>query len=78
MNPREAEDLVDLIRRVHDGGRVSIILIEHHMDVVMSLCKRIAVLNFGRKIAQGSPYEIQSDPGVLRAYLGEKVNVAVR
>jgi branched-chain amino acid transport system permease protein len=77
MNPREASDLVDLIRRVHDGGRIAIILIEHHMDVVMTICDRIVVLNFGRPIAEGSPELIQSDPAVLKAYLGDKYNAVV-
>jgi ABC-type branched-subunit amino acid transport system ATPase component len=77
MNPREAADLVDLIRRVHDGGRIAIILIEHHMDVVMTICHRIVVLNFGRPIAEGSPERIQSDPAVLKAYLGDKFNAVV-
>ncbi len=77
MNPREAADLVDLIRRVHDGGRIAIILIEHHMDVVMTICHRIVVLNFGRPIAEGSPELIQSDPAVLKAYLGDKFNAVV-
>jgi ABC-type branched-subunit amino acid transport system ATPase component len=76
MNPKESEDLVELIRRVHGGGDLAIILIEHHMDVVMSLCRRIAVLNFGRKIAEGDQATIQSDPAVLKAYLGDKTNAA--
>jgi branched-chain amino acid transport system permease protein len=77
MNPKESEDLVDLIRLVHGGGKLSIVLIEHHMDVVMGLCGRIAVLNFGRKIAEGSPDDIQSNPAVLKAYLGDKIYAAV-
>ena len=77
MNPKESADLVDLIRRIHEDGKLSIILIEHHMDVVMNLCRRIVVLNFGRKIAEGSPEAVQADPAVLKAYLGDKFNVVV-
>lgn len=77
MNPKESDDLVDLIRRIHAGGKIAIMLIEHHMDVVMGLCQRIAVLNFGRKIAEGTPEAIQADPVVLKAYLGDKTNAAV-
>lgn len=77
MNPKESADLVDLIARVQESRGLSVILIEHHMDVVMNLCQRIAVLNFGRKIAEGDPELIQSDPAVLKAYLGDKTNAAI-
>ncbi len=78
MNPQESLELVELIRRIHIQKNLTIVLIEHHMDVVMNLCDRIAVLNFGKKIAEGTPEEIQSNPMVLEAYLGDKVeNVAV-
>jgi branched-chain amino acid transport system permease protein len=78
MNPREATELVELIKRIHQDEGLSIILIEHHMDVVMSLCPRILVLNFGRLIASGTPEQIQKDPRVLQAYLGEKAYAVVR
>jgi len=76
MNPQESLDLVHLIKRIHERMQLTVILIEHHMDVVMNLCDRIAVLNFGKKIAEGTPDEIQSNPLVLEAYLGQKVEYA--
>ncbi len=76
MNPQESLDLVELIKRIHERMRLTVILIEHHMDVVMNLCERIAVLNFGKKIAEGTPDEIQSNPLVLEAYLGQKAEYA--
>ena len=76
MNPQESLDLVELIKRIHERMQLTVILIEHHMDVVMNLCERIAVLNFGKKIAEGTPDEIQSNPLVLEAYLGQKVEYA--
>ena len=70
MNPVEKEELSGLIRRIRDKG-VSILIIEHDMKVVMPLCKRIVVLDEGRKIAEGPPERIQNDARVIKAYLGE-------
>ena len=76
MNPQESLELVELIRQIHERMGLTIILIEHHMDVVMNLCQRIVVLNFGKKIAEGTPDEIQANPLVLEAYLGQRANHA--
>ena len=70
MNPVEKEELSALIRRIRDKG-VSILLIEHDMKVVMPLCRRIVVLDEGRKIAEGSPEQIKNNERVIKAYLGE-------
>jgi branched-chain amino acid transport system ATP-binding protein len=71
MNPEESLDLARLIRKIHEEFKLTTLLIEHHMDVVMALCERIYVMNFGEKLAEGSAEEIQKDPDVLKAYLGE-------
>lgn len=71
MNPEESADLAGLIRKIHQQYQLTILLIEHHMDVVMELSDRIVVLNFGEKLAEGTCREIQENPEVLRAYLGE-------
>ncbi len=71
MNPEESLDLAKLIRRLHQRHNLTILLIEHHMDVVMELCDSIFVLNFGLKLAEGTAQAIQTNPDVLKAYLGE-------
>lgn len=72
MNAEEVEQLNELIQLIHSDFKLTILLIEHHMDMVMAICPHIVCMNFGAKIAEGTPDEIQSHPEVLKAYLGEE------
>ena len=70
LNSRETLDLAHLIQRIRESG-ISVVLVEHDMELVMDVCDRILVLNLGQKLAEGTPREIQENPAVIAAYLGE-------
>jgi len=71
MNPQETLELMDLIRFVKDQYKLTVLLIEHDMNLVMGICERLIVLDYGKTIAQGLPAEIRANPVVIKAYLGE-------
>ena len=70
MNAEESAELVSFVRQIRDRFDITILMIEHHMDVVSNLCDHVTVLNFGKTICVGTPEEVKSDPEVIRAYLG--------
>lgn len=75
MNPDETIRLAELIKYIRERFNLTVLVIEHHMDLIMGICEKIVVLNFGKKLAEGTAQEIQSNPKVIEVYLGEEVAV---
>ena len=73
LNPHEVRDLMDTIRKIQEENALTIVIVEHHMELIMNICSLIHVLDFGKKIAEGEPAVIKTNEQVLQAYLGEEV-----
>ncbi|MBU4228457.1 ATP-binding cassette domain-containing protein, partial [bacterium] len=76
MNPQETKELMSFIQKIQDDFNLTIFLIEHDMKVVMGICRRILVMDYGITIAEGNPVEIQNNPEVIKAYLGVDASYA--
>jgi branched-chain amino acid transport system ATP-binding protein len=77
LNPRESAELNELLQFIRDEHQIGVLLIEHDMSVVMKISDHVVVLDYGRKISDGSPVEVRNDPAVIRAYLGEDEDEAL-